>query len=114
MDYVDLTIEITGGAVFEGGKYIGHYTVRILEDMTPEEAVTVQYVESDLQRSLDSLDKRQLDREGLIALGRSLASCSRPSPISFRALKNSVINPNGLVGRTVSPRLPGIAPPRSK
>src|SRR5215470_8836933 len=32
---------------------------------------------------------------------RSAASCNRPSPMSFRARKNSVISPNGLAGRTV-------------
>ena len=61
----------------EDRRTVGRFKVRVLEspagEMKPEEAVAVEYDDRELQASLQQLDKRVLDRAGLVALGRTLA-----------------------------------------
>ena len=46
--------------------------------MKPEEAVTGEYDEREMQIALLRLEKRELDRAGLVALGRKLATLLLP------------------------------------
>lgn len=56
---------------------LGHFKVRVISspagEMKAEEAVLVKYDDRQLQSSLYQLEKRKLDRDGLIDLGRALA-----------------------------------------
>lgn len=57
--------------------YWGRFKVRVLSsrnhDMEAEQATEVEYNHSDMLKVVGKLDKRTLDREGLMKLGRSLA-----------------------------------------
>jgi len=82
MRYDDITIEVAGQTVPVDGKRVGKYSVRVLQspvgEMKPEQAVPVEFNARDLQRTLDRLDRRELDRDGMIALGRTLAAILLP------------------------------------
>ncbi|HEY54082.1 MAG TPA: CHAT domain-containing protein [Caldilineae bacterium] len=76
--YRDMTIEVSDfERVSEGKKRFGRFKVRVLSspagEMKPEEAIPVEYDERQLLETLKKLEKRVLDRAGLIALGRTLA-----------------------------------------
>src|SRR5690242_15943208 len=83
MRYEDITIEVAGQSVRVDGKRVGKYGVRVLQspvgEMKPEQAVPVEFDATDLQRTLDRLDRRELDRDGLVALGRTLAAILLPA-----------------------------------
>ena len=79
MQYQDMTIELSEftRTRTEDRRMVGRCKVRVLEspagEMKPEEALPVEYDDRELQASLQQLDKRLLDRAGLVALGRTLA-----------------------------------------
>ena len=83
MRYEELTLELSGAMVRDDDRRVGRYRVRVLQspagEMTPEQAVLVEYDDKDLQRSLDKLDRRELDRSGLVSLGRTLAALLLPT-----------------------------------
>jgi hypothetical protein len=82
MKFVDFTIELSEGLVSERGDSFRRHEVRVLQapidDMRPEDAVSVEYDEGEFLRTLGLLERRELDREGLIALGRTLAALLLP------------------------------------
>lgn len=83
MKYQDMTIEISDAATRTADdKRIGTFTVRVLTspvgEMTASDAVTVEYDDKDLQSTLGKLDRRELDTDGLTALGRTLAALLLP------------------------------------
>jgi hypothetical protein len=77
MEYVDFSIEASRISTPDGGKRLGFH-VRVLEEMQPEEAVTITFEVRELQRTLDRLERRELDRDGLISVGRDLAALLLP------------------------------------
>jgi len=84
MRYEEMTLELSGAMVrAEDDRRVGRYRVRVLQspagEMTPEQAVPVEYDDRDLQRILDRLERRQLDRSGLVGLGRTLAALLLPT-----------------------------------
>jgi hypothetical protein len=83
MRYADMTIEIADAATRSAdGRRTGTCKVRVLQspagEMTPAEAAAVEYDDKELQRSLDKLDRRELDPAGLVAVGRTLAAILLP------------------------------------
>lgn len=83
MNYQDMTLEISDAATrTQEDKRIGMFKVRVLAspagEMPPGEAVAVEYDDKDLQSTLGKLDGRDLDTEGLTALGRMLAAMLLP------------------------------------
>lgn len=78
MKYHDLVIEASDAKVERDPdkRRWRRFKVRVLSsrvgDMTPEQAVPVQCNENDLQDRLRGLDRRELDRDGLLVLGRLL------------------------------------------
>lgn len=83
MNYQDMILEVSDAATTrEGDKRIGTFKVRVLTspvgEMPPGDAVTIEYDDKDLQSTLAKLDHRELDTEGLIALGRTLAALLLP------------------------------------
>jgi hypothetical protein len=79
MTYRDMTIEVAeaGRTRAEDRRTIGRFKVRVFAspagDMTPDQAIPVEYDDGELQQALWQLERRELDRAGLIALGRTLA-----------------------------------------
>lgn len=75
MKYHDLVIEASDAKVERDPdkRRWRRFKVRVLSsrvgDMTPEQAVPVQCNENDLQDRLRGLDRRELDRDGLLVLG---------------------------------------------
>jgi hypothetical protein len=118
MRYEDVTIEVSDSATrTEEERRIGTCKVRVLQspagEMKPDEAVAVDYDDKDLQRALEKLDRRDLDRDGLVAVGRALAKVllplerrgDAPGVRELFALSLSKVGPdNGLRLRL---RLPG-------
>jgi hypothetical protein len=85
MRYDDVTIEIDGESVRAGtGPWMGKFTVRVLQspagEMRIDQAIPVEFNLTDLQRQIDRLERRELKRADLIALGRTLASILLPPP----------------------------------
>jgi hypothetical protein len=87
--------------------------------MKPEEAIAVEYDDKQLQAALAELEKRLLDREGLIALGRSLALLLLPprpegKPTGVRELLQASLSQAGVDGgirlRLRLPPLLGVIP----
>lgn len=83
MNYQDMTLEVSDAETTRaGGKRIGTFRVRVLAspagEMPPGDAVAVEYDDKDLQATLGKLDYRELDTEGLAALGRTLAALLLP------------------------------------
>lgn len=117
MRYDDIVIEITGQSVrTDAGKRVGKYSVRVLQspvgEMTPAQAIAVEFDEKELQRLLDRLEKRELDRAGMIGLGRTLAALllpvapegGGPSVIDF--LRGSLLKAAADTGVRLRLRLP--------
>src|SRR5262245_12188937 len=77
MNYADFTIEVSGLTPLDGGKRL-EYRLRVIEEMQVDEAVAITCEVRVLQRMLDSLERRELDRDGLIAIGRDLAALLLP------------------------------------
>ncbi|MFZ1552405.1 MAG: CHAT domain-containing protein [Anaerolineae bacterium] len=79
MIYHDMTIEVAEArrTRAEDRRMIGRFKVRVFAspagEMAPDQAVPVEYDDGELQQALRQLDTRELDRAGLIALGRTLA-----------------------------------------
>lgn len=79
MQYTDMVIEASEAKHVRTSdkRRLGQYKVRVLSspagEMKPEQAVPVEYDDKELQGSLLQLEQRGLDRDGLIALGRTLA-----------------------------------------
>ncbi|MFZ1403319.1 MAG: hypothetical protein WAW03_09555, partial [Anaerolineae bacterium] len=79
MIYHDMTIEVAEATRTraEDRRMIGRFKVRVFAspagEMAPDQAVPVEYDDGELQQALRQLDTRELDRAGLIALGRTLA-----------------------------------------
>ena len=82
MHYSDMELELTGSLISDSGKRTGSYDVRVLRspagEMTADQAMPVEYDDRQLQFSIDRLDQRDLDTDGLVALGRSLAAIVLP------------------------------------
>jgi hypothetical protein len=83
MHYENMTVEASKFSTrSENKRGIEEFRVRVLEspagDMTPDEAVRIEYDDKDLQRTLTKLDDRELDVSGMIALGRTLAALLLP------------------------------------
>lgn len=83
MTYQDMILEVSDTeTTHDGDKRIGTFKVRVLTspagDMPSGDAVIVEYDDKDLQSTLDKLDRRELDTEGLIRLGRTLAALLLP------------------------------------
>jgi hypothetical protein len=78
MQYYDMVIEASEATVERDAdkRWWRRFKVRVLGspagDMAPEQAIPVQCNERDLQKQLSLLETRQLDRDGLFALGRLL------------------------------------------
>jgi hypothetical protein len=78
MKYLDVVIEASDVKIERDAdkSWRRRFKVRVLGspagDMTPDQAVLVQCNEKDLQERLRGLDRRELDRDGLLALGRLL------------------------------------------
>jgi CHAT domain len=72
MDYGDFTLEASGITPLENPKRL-RYAIRVLEEMAPEEAVTITCELPDLLRTIKRLEARQVSREALIQVGRDLA-----------------------------------------
>lgn len=79
MKYFDMVIEASDAKVERDPdkRWFRRFKVRVLNspagEMAQEKAVAVECNETDLQSQLRKLDARQLDREGLISIGRVLA-----------------------------------------
>src|SRR6266404_5659466 len=79
MKYHDMLIEASEARVERDSEkhWWRRFKVRVLSspagDMAPDKAMVVQCDENDLKKQLRRLDGRQLDRDGLISLGRLLA-----------------------------------------
>lgn len=83
MEYQDFEIEITDATTrSENGQRIGRHSVRVIRspqgEMRPDQATPVEYDDKELQRGLDRLERRELDAQGLLALGRRLAALLLP------------------------------------
>jgi len=83
MQYTDMTLEASEFKTrAEDSRRIGSFRVRVLQspagEMAPDEAVTVEWDDKDLQSKLAALDRRKLDVPGLTALGRTLAALMLP------------------------------------
>src|SRR5262249_10912258 len=82
MQYTDFELEMTGALTSNAGTRTGNYQVRVLRspvgEMKADQAVPVVYDDKDLQYSLDQLEQRELDTDGLIKLGRTLATILLP------------------------------------
>lgn len=78
MVYHDMELEAFDAAVERNADKSrrGRFKVRVLHspagEMKAEEAAAVEYDDKELQRALGELERRSLDRSGLIALGRRL------------------------------------------
>ena len=72
MDYGDFTLEASGITPLENPKRL-RYAIRVLEEMAPEEAVTITCELPDLLRTIKRLEDRQVSRDALIQVGRDLA-----------------------------------------
>lgn len=87
MQYYDMTIEAAGATLERtpDKQRVGKFSVRALTspagEMSPEQAVPVSYDDRALQLALQQLEARALDRAGLIALGRQLASWLLPDAV---------------------------------
>ena len=97
MQYQDIILEAYEWARARTAekRWVGRFKVRVLSspagEMKSEEAVPIEYDYGDLQGKLQKLDKRDLDRAGLIDLGRALALLLLPpgaegSPSNIRGL----------------------------
>jgi hypothetical protein len=78
MEYLDFVVEAMDVQIEKKDKQrIGRFKVRVLDSptraMTVEQATPVEYDDKELQSALAQLDRRALDREGLVSLGRTLA-----------------------------------------
>jgi hypothetical protein len=79
MQYEDVVIEAFDARIVrtDDKRRLGSFKVRMLKspagEMTLEQAVAVKYDQKVLQATLLQLEKRRLDRAGLIDLGRTLA-----------------------------------------
>jgi hypothetical protein len=87
MKYHDFEVEATGSVATSDGGRTGKYQVRVLRttnvgEMSPDQAVPVEYDDIELQHSLDLLEQRDLDEAGLIKLGRTLAAILLPTSAS--------------------------------
>lgn len=83
MNYQDMILEVSDAETKrDGDKRIGAFKVRVLTspggEMTVNDAMTVEYDDKNLQSTLTKLDRRELDTEGLIELGRTLAALLLP------------------------------------
>lgn len=83
MNYQDIVLEVSDAEMQrDGDKRIGTFKVRVLAspagEMSPGDAVIVEYDDKGLQATLGKLDRRELDPEGLTALGRTLAALLLP------------------------------------
>lgn len=79
MQYDDVILEASDAEIVrtDDKRRSGKFNVRVLKspagEMTPEQVIPVEYDHKALQTTLLRLEKRYLDRAGLIALGRVLA-----------------------------------------
>jgi hypothetical protein len=79
MQYDDMIVEASDADLLRTSdkRRLGRFKVRVFSspagEMKPKEAVSVEYDDKQLQDSLGQLERRALDRAGLIALGRELA-----------------------------------------
>ena len=77
MTYHDMTIEVAEATRTEDRRMRGRFKVCVFQspagEMAADQAVPVEYDDGELQRALRQLERRELDRAGLIALGRTLA-----------------------------------------
>lgn len=125
MQYQDMILEASDAAVVKNPdkSRTGKFKVRVLQspagEMKPEEAIAVEYDDKKLQESLGELEKRLLDREGLIALGRTLALLLLPpqqegKPTGVRELLHASLSKAGVDGgirmRLRLPPLLGVIP----
>lgn len=83
MKYQDMILEMFDAETKrDGDKRSGAFKVRVLTspagEMPPGDAVTIEYDDKELQATLGKLDRRELDIEGLTALGRTLAALLLP------------------------------------
>ena len=82
MQYHDFELEVVGSLVSDGASRKGHYQVRVLRspmgEMKAAQAVSVEYDDRALQSSLNRLEERVLDADGLIKLGSTLAAILLP------------------------------------
>ena len=83
MNYDDITLEVSDLTIrMSDDRRLGTFKVRVLQspagEMTPDQAASVEFNDSDLQMSLAKLDRRELDAAGLIAVGRTLAALLLP------------------------------------
>ena len=103
MEYKDIEVEVTDPKRERTAdkKWMGHFKVRVLHseagEMADTEAVPVQYDLKELRTGLKRLEKRKLDREGLIDLGLTLAMLLLPpgeqgSPSNVRGLFAESLN----------------------
>jgi hypothetical protein len=83
MQYSTMELELTGSLISNGGTRTGSYHVRVLHspagEMTAHQAIPIEYDDKQLQSSLDQLEQRELDTDGLVALGRTLAGIMLPT-----------------------------------
>lgn len=77
MRYHDMILEVKGPQLEKtpDKRRVGRFTVRVVKspDGWMGEAVPVEYDDKALRLSLGRLERRELDRDGLISLGRTLA-----------------------------------------
>jgi hypothetical protein len=83
MNYDDITLEVSELTTrTDEDRRLGTFKVRVLQspggEMRPDQAISVEYNDKDLQSSLAKLDRRELDAAGLIAVGRTLAALLLP------------------------------------
>jgi hypothetical protein len=110
MDYLDFTIEASEISELDGGKRL-RYVVRVIEEMRPEEAVTITCEVRQLQRMLDQLERRELEAAGLMEIGRNLAALLLPidavsgKPSIREMLARRLLSPGG-TGVRLRLRLP--------
>lgn len=119
MKYEDMEIEVTDPKRKRtpDKTWMGHFKVRVLHseagEMADTEAVPVQYDLKALRTALKRLEKRKLDWEGLIDLGRTLGLLLLPpgaegSPSNVRGIFAESLN---LVGQDAGIRLRLRLPP---
>lgn len=82
MQYHDFELEAVGSLISDGPSRKGTYQVRVLRspmgEMKAPQAVSVEYDDRALQSSLNRLEERVLDTDGLIRLGSTLAAILLP------------------------------------
>src|SRR5215217_7596225 len=116
MHYQDMTIEATQAQVeTKDGKRMGSFRVRVIDSpagaLGDEQAVAFSYDHKALEIEIGKLDRRALDRAGLIALGRTLGALLIPDNPQPRSVYDLFVGSLDQIGKDAGLRLRLQLPP---